>query len=142
DVLPADPNARPGLNPAEDPTAFLVGFGLSIAIFMAIILYGQWIAYRVADEKNSRVMEVVLAAATPFQLLSGKVIGVGGLALVQYVIVLVPAVVGLLLQGQIAGLVLGAGGAGVALPAGLSLSLLAVFGVMFVLGFALYAVLY
>src|SRR4029077_15831899 len=63
-------------------------------------------------------------------------------ALVQYVIVLVPAVVGLLLQGQIAGLVLGAPGAGVALPAGLSLSLLAVFGVMFVLGFALYAVLY
>ena len=39
-------------------------------------------------------MEVVLAAATPFQLLSGKVIGVGGLALVQYVIVLVPSVIG------------------------------------------------
>jgi ABC-2 type transport system permease protein len=119
-----------------------ISFALTILLFMAIILYGQWVAFSVAEEKNSRVMEVVLAAATPFQLLSGKVVGVGGLALVQYVIVLVPAVIGVLLQGQIAGLVLGAGGAGVALPAGLSLSLLAVFGVMFVLGFALYAVLY
>lgn len=119
-----------------------ISFALSILLFMAIILYGQWVAFSVAEEKNSRVMEVVLAAATPFQLLSGKVVGVGGLALVQYVIVLVPAVVGLLLQGQIAGLVLGTGGATVALPTGLSLQLLAVFGVMFVLGFGLYAVLY
>ena len=48
---------------------------------MAIILYGQWIAFSVAEEKSTRVMEIVLAAATPFQLLAGKVIGVGALAL-------------------------------------------------------------
>ena len=68
------------------------GFVLAIVIFMAIILYGQWIAYSVAEEKNSRVMEVVLAAATPFQLLSGKVIGVGALAILQYFIVAIPMI--------------------------------------------------
>jgi len=122
-------------------SSFAISFALSILLFMAILLYGQWVAFSVAEEKNSRVMEVVLAAATPFQLLTGKVVGVGGLALVQYVIVLVPAVIAILLQDQIAALILG-GSTGGGLVEGVSLPLLAVFGVMFVLGFALYAVLY
>lgn len=139
---PADPDAA-GPQDGEDLAAsFAISFALTIFLFMAIILYGQWVAFSVAEEKNSRVMEVVLAAATPFQLLTGKVIGVGGLALVQYVIVLVPAAAAIMFQDRVAALVLGGTAGSIALPQGLSLSLLAVFGVMFVLGFALYAVLY
>ena len=143
DVLPADPNARPGPESNIDAAStFLVSFGLSIALFMAIILYGQWIAFSVAEEKNSRVMEVVLAAATPFQLLSGKVLGVGALGLLQFALTLIPTGLAVIFQGQIAALVLGETTGSVALPAGLSLPLLGVFMVMFVLGFALYATLY
>ena len=157
DVLSPDPNAPPDVkDPTEEASAFLTGFGLSIAIFMAIILYGQWIAYSVAEEKNSRVMEIVLAAATPFQLLFGKVIGVGALAMLQYVIVAIPMIVALVFQGQIAAALLGggagaAGGAGagaasgaggVDLASGLSVPIVATFGVMFVLGFTVYASLY
>lgn len=140
----ADPNATShGPSSAADYVSnFAVAFALSILLFMAIILYGQWVAFSVAEEKNSRVMEVVLAAATPFQLLTGKVVGVGGLALVQYVIVLVPSAAVLIFQDRIAGLILGTGSSAASLPTGLSLPLLVVFGVMFVLGFALYAVLY
>jgi ABC-2 type transport system permease protein len=142
-ILPADPDAPPGVNPNDDPTAFLVGFGLSIAIFMAIILYGQWIAYSVAEEKNSRVMEVVLAAATPFQLLAGKVVGVGALAILQYVIVAIPMLLALVFQGQIAALILGgSSGGGVSLGDSLAPSTIAAFGIFFVLGFAIYACLY
>ena len=143
-LVPADPNGRPGLNPNEDPTAFIVGFGLSIAIFMAIILYGQWIAFSVAEEKNSRVMEVVLAAATPFQLLAGKVVGVGGLAILQYFIVAIPMILAVVFQGQLAALILGgtAGAGSVSIPAGLQFSTIAEFGVLFVLGFTIYACLY
>src|SRR6185312_3690884 len=143
-LVPADPKARPGLNPNEDPTAFLVGFGLSIAIFMAIILYGQWIAYSVAEEKNSRVMEIVLAAATPFQLLAGKVVGVGALAILQYVVVAIPMILAVLFQGQISALILGGGAtAGSAsVPGGIQFSTIGAFGVLFVLGFAIYACLY
>ena len=141
-VEAADPKATPGPQNGEDfASSFAISFALTILLFMAIILYGQWVAFSVAEEKNSRVMEVVLAAATPFQLLTGKVVGVGGLALVQYVIVLVPSAAAVLLQDRIAALIFG-GATSVALPQGLSLPLLAVFGVMFVLGFALYAVLY
>jgi len=111
---------------------------------MAIILYGQWIAYSVAEEKNSRVMEIVLAAATPFQLLAGKVVGVGGLAILQYFIVAIPMILAVVFQGQIAALILGgAAGAGSgAITAGLQFSTIAAFGVLFVLGFAIYACLY
>jgi len=88
------------------------------------------------------VMEVVLAAATPFQLMSGKVAGVGALGLAQFVIVAVPTAVAIMFQGQIAAAVLGSSSSAAALPSGLSFGLLAVFLVMFVLGFALYATLY
>ncbi len=142
-VLPADPNAVIDPESSNDAaSAFFVGFGLSIAIFMAIILYGQWIAYSVAEEKSSRVMEIVLAAATPFQLLAGKVIGVGALALLQYVIVAIPMIVAVLFQGQIAALVLGGSAGSVDLPEGLSVGMVATFGVMLVLGFGLYATLF
>ncbi|TAK02279.1 MAG: ABC transporter permease [Chloroflexota bacterium] len=143
DVVAADPNATTnGPQTGEEFVgSFAISFVLSILLFMAIILYGQWVAFSVAEEKNSRVMEVVLAAATPFQLMAGKVAGVGGLALVQYIVVLVPSAAALIFQDRIASLILG-GSSDVALPEGISISLLAVFGVMFVLGFALYAVLY
>jgi ABC-2 type transport system permease protein len=148
DLANPDPNATGKTkDPGEDAAAFLTGFGLSIAIFMAIILYGQWIAYSVAEEKNSRVMEIVLAAATPFQLLAGKVIGVGALAMLQYVIVTIPMIVALLFQGQIAAALLGSGGTtgaagGVDLASGLTVPMLVTFGIMFVLGFTVYASLY
>ena len=80
-------------------------------------MYGTWVAMSVVEEKSNRVMEVVLAAATPFQLLAGKVLGVSATALLQYAVVLVAAVVGLLLQGEVARAVLGQSG-GLSLPRG------------------------
>jgi ABC-2 type transport system permease protein len=142
EIVPADPNARPEPGTPDDAAAFFTGFGLSIAIFMAIILYGQWIAYSVAEEKNSRVMEIVLAAATPFQLLAGKVIGVGALAILQYAIVSIPMVLALLFQGQIGAFVFGDAAPVAPAGAGLSIGLIATFGILFVLGFAIYACLY
>lgn len=118
------------------------GIVLSIVLFLAIVVYGQWVALSVAEEKSSRVMEVILGAASPLELLAGKVIGVGGLALTQYVIIFIPAMLGILLQGQIASMVFGGPPGSISLPAGLSPALLVVFGIVFVLGFAFYAVLY
>lgn len=141
-VQPADPKAAPSASPGDIANGFAAGFVLAIILFMAIVLYGQWIAYSVAEEKSSRVMEVILGAATPFELLGGKVLGVGALAITQYVIVFVPALLAVVFQPQIAALVLGGSASAVAVPQGLSIGLLLAFGVFFVLGFALYAVLY
>jgi ABC-2 type transport system permease protein len=142
ELKPPDPNAPATPSSFDNPAQFFIGFALTIAIFMAIILYGQWIAYSVAEEKNSRVMEIVLAAATPFQLLAGKVIGVGALAILQYLIVSVPTVLALVFQGQVAALLLGGSAAAVDLGASLSIPMLLTFGVMLILGFGVYASLY
>jgi ABC-2 type transport system permease protein len=145
-VVAAKPTPGGGPGPQTQLDALVsglaVGFVLAIVLFLAIIIYGQWIAYSVAEEKTSRVMEVILGAASPFELLGGKIVGVGGLALTQYAIVFVPTIVAVLFQSQIAAFVLGGTASSVSLPAGLSVPLLVAFGVFFVLGFALYSVLY
>jgi len=123
-------------------TKMALGQVLVIFLFMAIILYGQWVATSVAEEKASRVMEIVLTAATPFQLLGGKVLGVGGLGLVQFAAALAAVIVTLLLQGPVASFVFGAEASSMDLPAGLTPDVILTFTILFVLGFLLYAVLY
>ena len=120
----------------------MLGFGMTLLIFMMIVMYGNWIAMSVVEEKSSRVMEVVLNAATPFQLLTGKVFGVGAVAFTQYAAIVVAGGVALVLQGTIASVVLGEGAASAALPQGLTIELLLLFGVYGVLGFLMYACLY
>ena len=131
--------------PVQDSAAmgssYLLAFGMTLLIFMMIVLYGNWVAMSVVEEKSSRVMEVILNAATPFELLGGKVLGVGTAAFLQYLAILVAGGVALVLQDRVASVVLG-NGAGVSLPEGLTITLLALFCVYGVLGFLLYAVLY
>ncbi len=123
-------------------STFALGFGMTILIFMMIILYGNWVAMSVVEEKSSRVMEVILNAATPFQLLSGKVLGVGAVAGVQYLAILGAGVVAIVLQGPVSETLLGGGSGDVSLPEGLTPVLLVLFGIYGVLGFLLYAVLF
>lgn len=112
-----------------------------ILMFITILIYGMWVATGVATEKSSRVMELMISAASPRQLLVGKVLGIGGAGLTQYLAIATPAVLVLAFQDQIAGAVLGPGGAG--LPTGgLTIGLLAAYGMFFLLGFALFALIY
>ena len=131
--------------PISDVTAGIsqgmLGFGMTILIFMIIIMYGTWVAMSVVEEKSSRVMEVVLNAATPFQLLGGKVLGVGGVAFTQYAAVVAAGLVALLLQGPVTSLVSG-GSADLSLPQGLTPLMLVAFAAYGVLGFLLFASLY
>lgn len=112
-----------------------------ILMFITILIYGMWVATGVATEKSSRVMELMISAASPRQLLVGKVLGIGGAGLTQYLAIAIPAVLVLAFQDDIARVVLGA--AGVGLPTGgLTIGLLAAYGVFFLLGFALFALIY
>ncbi len=120
-------------------TAVIVA--LEMFLLLALVFYGGWIAQSVVEEKSSRMMEIILAAASPFQLLAGKVIGVSAAVFVQFGVVLVASGVALLAQGHVAAVVFG-DPAGVSLPSGLTPSLLGAFSVFFVLGFLLYAVLF
>ncbi len=141
-VMWPDPQrTEPTQDSAAMGSSYLLGFGMTILIFMMIVLYGNWVAMSVVEEKSSRVMEVILNAATPFQLLGGKVLGVGTAALVQYLSILLAGGIALLAQGWVANAVLGSGAA-VGLPEGLTVTLLLALVAYGVLGFLLYAVLY
>jgi ABC-2 type transport system permease protein len=137
EIEPVDPDAA--ADPFSGP-AGAVAYVLVILVFMAVITYGSWVATSVAEEKSSRVMELLITAASPRQLLAGKILGTGAAGLTQYVAVLVAVVVGLLIQGFVAQRVLGESGASVL--EGVDFRVLVPFTLLFVPGFLLYCTLY
>jgi ABC-type Na+ efflux pump, permease component len=120
----------------------IVGVVFVVLIFITLVIYGMWVAAGVVAEKSSRVMELLISAASPGQLVTGKVVGIGLAGLVQYVAILVPALATLLLQDRIATVLLGSSG-GVDLSlAALTPGLLAAYGAFWIMGFTLYALIY
>jgi ABC-2 type transport system permease protein len=107
----------------------LTGLAVSIVIYMLIVIYGVRITVGVSEEKASRVIEVLLAAVRPSQLLLGKVLGLGLLALGQALAIVVTFVV------------LGAA-AGSSLIHSASLEVVAVGAVWIVIGYAFYCTAY
>ena len=110
--------------------------------FLTLVFYGLWVASGVVAEKASRVMELLISAATAPQLVVGKISGIGLAGLTQVTLVLLPAVAALLLSGRLAASIFGTGDAAAPSLGGLSPGLLLAFLVYFVLGFALYAAMY
>lgn len=66
--------------------AMVLAYFLLFMIYMALIMYGNMVASGVAEEKSSRIMEVMVSTVKPVELMFGKIIGVGALGLVQFVI--------------------------------------------------------
>lgn len=55
---------------------FTVAFALFMILYMTTLIYGQQVMHGVLEEKSSRVVEVLLAAVEPVELLAGKLIGI------------------------------------------------------------------
>jgi ABC-2 type transport system permease protein len=74
------------LEPAGPREAEAVARFGSFLLYFQLITYGSWVAAGVVEEKASRVVELILAAVRPSQLLAGKVAGIGLLGLTQLVL--------------------------------------------------------
>lgn len=59
-------------------------FILVMFIYLAMLIYGQIVMRSVIEEKSSRVIESVISAVKPFQLMAGKILGIGALGFTQY----------------------------------------------------------
>ena len=85
-------------NKADNDLSFGVKSGLSMllmyAIFMFIIIYGVRVMRSVLEEKNNRVVEIIISSVKPFELMMGKILGVTGVALTQFVVWIAMAVAG------------------------------------------------
>lgn len=66
--------------------SFAIGYGTGFLIYMFIFIYGAQIMQSVLDEKTSRIVEVIISSVKPFQLMMGKVLGVGAVGFTQLLI--------------------------------------------------------
>lgn len=64
----------------------IVGYVFGFLIYMFIFIYGGQIMQSVLDEKTSRIVEVIVSSVRPFQLMMGKVLGIGSVGVTQLLI--------------------------------------------------------
>ena len=115
----------------EDRPRRVAAFAGALVLFMTILTFGQFVAMGTVEEKQNRVVEIVLSRVKASQVLVGKVLGIGALGLVQLLVLAAAALVAVNII-DIAGVSLGSIGAEI------------VTGVVFwfLLGYTLYAFLY
>jgi ABC-2 type transport system permease protein len=61
----------------------LIGYVMALIIYICVFLYGSLVMRSVIEEKTSRIVEIVISSVRPFQLMLGKVLGVGAVGLTQ-----------------------------------------------------------
>jgi ABC-2 type transport system permease protein len=66
-------------------------FGFIVLLFMSLLLYGIAMLRGVLEEKQTRVMEVLLGSVTPNELMTGKILGIGMVGLTQMLIYMATA---------------------------------------------------
>lgn len=66
--------------------SFMIGLMMSFVLYMFILMYGQMVMTSIIEEKNNRVLEILVTSVKPTQLMMGKLIGVGMVALTQVLI--------------------------------------------------------
>jgi len=70
------------------PLKMAIGFGASFFIYMFTFFYSAQIMRGVIEEKTSRIVEVMITSVKPTQLLLGKIIGIAGVGLLQFLILI------------------------------------------------------
>ncbi|HLF42281.1 MAG TPA: ABC transporter permease [Acidimicrobiia bacterium] len=131
EVMTSDPLETGTLSGQEagDESRGAIAYAGLLLLYGAVLLYGTWILSGVTEEKTNRVVEVLLSSIKPWQLLAGKILGIGILGIGQFAGTILIAVTTIQLAGIFE------------LP---SLNTFAVVNliVWFILGFLLFAVMF
>lgn len=80
-----------------------VGFGFALIIYLFIFIYGVQVMRGVIEEKTNRIIEVIVSSVKPFQLMMGKVIGIGLVGLTQFLLWVLLSMIAFFVVGAIAG---------------------------------------
>ncbi len=75
-----------GETDAQTYVAYAIGFIAAFLIYMSLFIYGAQVMRGVIEEKVSRIVEVIISSVKPFQLMMGKIIGIGLVGLTQFVL--------------------------------------------------------
>ncbi|WP_158893916.1 ABC transporter permease [Amycolatopsis anabasis] len=128
-------NAKVEVRPLEQPYDYsgqqlALGAIAGILVYLSLLLNGQSVAQGVVEEKSSRVVELLLSTIRPWQLMTGKVLGIGAVGLMQMLVI---GVVGI-----VAGLATGALTISISAAVGTVVWLI----VWFLLGFLMYSIVF
>jgi ABC-2 type transport system permease protein len=129
DLQSIQPPRQVTVAPVADEKRAAVGFAVGVCLYLALLFGGTAIATAVAQEKTSRISEVLLVVLRPSQILVGTVLAVGTVTLAQILVLATPVVVALRVRNDIALPPVAAGDIALGVA-------------WFVIGFALYAFLY
>jgi ABC-2 type transport system permease protein len=128
-------------NGSSGTAAFILGYAIMFVIYLSIAIYAVNVMRSVVQEKTSRVVEIIVASIKPSELMTGKILGVGSVGLLQLFLWL--AMAATLLKYRAA--LLASSGVtevgNLALPP-VGAATLAIIFVYFVLGYFLFASLY
>lgn len=67
----------------DEGVSLVVGFAGAFLLYITMLIYGAYVLRSVLDEKTNRVVEVVISSIRPWQLMLGKILGVGAMGLTQ-----------------------------------------------------------
>lgn len=131
DVAQATPRVQE-LEPQEPyhSERLVIGMIVGILIYVGLLSYGQAVAQGVVEEKSSRVVEILLSTIRAWQLMAGKVLGIGLVGLLQLAIVIGAGAVTAALTGVLS------------LPTSVAAGTIVWAIVWYLLGYFLYALLF
>ncbi len=132
--------AKGGEEQEDRGLSFVVTFIMVMFLYMALIMYGVFVMRSIYEEKQSRVVEVLVSSCKPFHLMAGKVLGIGAAGLVQYAIWAAVAALLTVYGGSIMKL-FSASAKAFAIPA-IPINVLVYFIIFFILGYLLFATIY
>jgi ABC-2 type transport system permease protein len=72
--------------------SFIFSLIMGMLLYMMLILYGMFVLRAVIEDKNSRVVEVIISSVKPHQFMAGKVLGIGATGLTQFAIWIATAI--------------------------------------------------
>jgi ABC-2 type transport system permease protein len=78
--------SQEGEKKSSSGAASVVGYIAAFLIYMFIFLYGSQVMRGVIEEKTTRIVEVIISSVKPFELMMGKILGIAGVALTQFLI--------------------------------------------------------
>ena len=120
--------------------SFGITYIMVFVLYLALILYGAMTMRSVVEDKNNRVIEVIISAVKPFHLMAGKILGIGAVGLTQFFIwAAVAGLISIYSSSLVASFLPAA--ENVPLPS-VNISQLAFFVLFFILGFFFYSTLY
>ena len=121
----------------DSDSSFIAALVIGLMIYITLTIYGQAIMSAVVEEKETRIAEILFSSARPFELMMGKLVGVGLAGLTQLAIWIFSALV--LVGFGIAQM--SAAGISISIP-NITPLMIFYFFVFFLLGFFIYATIY